>query len=148
MPTADTARLWVLDTHIWVRLLGQDSELSRPSFLRGLADAQKTQGLRLAAITLWETAMLVSKERLKLEKPVLEWTPAALTLPGLEVVLLGPKAGSRRSTRERSGRGSHRQGDSSQSLLQLCDGIGLGKQAHLRHRRGESQHRRVLLTRR
>ena len=91
MPTADSSRVWVLDTHIWVRVLAQDVELSRPSFLRALAEVQQAQGLRLAAISLWETAMLVSKGRLKLEKPVLEWMQAALSVPGLELVPLGPE---------------------------------------------------------
>jgi PIN domain nuclease of toxin-antitoxin system len=94
MPTADAPRVWVLDTHIWIRLLAKDAELSGPAFLQALAEVQKSQGLRLAGISLWETAMLVNKGRLKLEKPVLEWMRAALTLPGLELVALSPDIAS------------------------------------------------------
>ena len=50
--------LWVLDTHIWIRLLNGDPVLNRPRFLEALNDVSRGQGLRIAAISLWETAKL------------------------------------------------------------------------------------------
>ena len=83
--------LWVLDTHLWIRLMTKDPALSRPEFLKQLDGVGQARGLRLAAITLWETAMLAAKGRIKLERPVLDWVQQALSLPGLEVEPLGPE---------------------------------------------------------
>ena len=88
MPGAD---LWVLDTHVWIRLLAGDPEFQRTAFLAALEDRSKAGALRLAPISLWETAMLVSKGRLRLDLPVQAWLLKAMTMPGLELVPLGPE---------------------------------------------------------
>ena len=88
MPTSD---LWALDTHIWIRVLNEDPELTHPAFLESLEKVAKASGLRLAAISLWETAMLVSKGRLRLTLPVQDWISRGLQMPGLQLVPLGPE---------------------------------------------------------
>ncbi len=80
--------LWVLDTHIWIRLLNGDPVLNRPRFLEALNDVSRGQGLRIAAISLWETAKLAAKGRLKLTSPERDWLEAAQKMPGLAVVAL------------------------------------------------------------
>lgn len=78
--------LWVLDTHIWIRTLNGDPELNLPGFLQELERHAQAGWLRIADITLWETAMLSAKNRLKLSLPVLAWLDQALAMPGLSVV--------------------------------------------------------------
>jgi len=84
-------RTWVLDTHVWIRLLSGDREFNIPRFLSEL-DAKADQGgLRLAAVSIWEAAMLAAKGRLKLAAPVEEWITRALAMPGLALVPLSPR---------------------------------------------------------
>jgi PIN domain nuclease of toxin-antitoxin system len=82
------AENWLLDTHIWIRLANGDPALNIPAFLSGIRQREADGGLLLAAISLWETAMLVSKGRLTLTMPVLEWLEKALRMPGLTLVQL------------------------------------------------------------
>jgi PIN domain nuclease of toxin-antitoxin system len=79
---------WVLDTHIWIRLLDGDPALDRPAFLKGIAERSAPGNLVLADISLWETSMLVAKGRLKLSLPVRDWLDHACRMPGLELVAI------------------------------------------------------------
>jgi PIN domain nuclease of toxin-antitoxin system len=45
----------------------------------------------IAAISVCETAMLVEKGRIRLEKPLLAWVQEALALPGIELKPLTPE---------------------------------------------------------
>ena len=80
--------LWLLDTHIWIRLLNGDPLLQSAVFLNGIREREQQGKIRIAAISLWETAMLVSKGRLSLSMPVREWLEKAVTMPGLSVLQL------------------------------------------------------------
>jgi PIN domain nuclease of toxin-antitoxin system len=79
---------WLLDTHIWIRLVSGDSTLNLPEFLSGIRQREAGGQLLLAAISLWETAMLVSKGRLSLTLPVRIWLEKATRMPGLSVLQL------------------------------------------------------------
>jgi len=83
--------LWVLDTHIWIRILGADPRLSRPEFLASLEERAGQGALRLSAISLWETSMLAAKGRLTLTLPLRDWLAEAVKMPGLSLVALGPE---------------------------------------------------------
>lgn len=83
--------LWLLDTHIWIRLLNGDPLLQSAPFLNGISQREESGKIRIAAITLWETAMLVSKGRLSLSMPVREWLEQAAAMPGLTVLPLSPE---------------------------------------------------------
>ena len=83
-----TSAPWVLDTHIWIRTLSGDPLLNRPPFLEQLAFLSRQCALLLASISLWETAMLVSKGRLTLTMPVQEWMDTALIRGGITVIPL------------------------------------------------------------
>jgi PIN domain nuclease of toxin-antitoxin system len=80
--------LWLLDTHIWIRLLNGYPLFNTPGFLSALQEQEKTGRIRIASISLWETAMLVAKGRLSLSMPVLDWLTKAQTMPGLSVLPL------------------------------------------------------------
>ncbi|MBU0936818.1 MAG: type II toxin-antitoxin system VapC family toxin [Spirochaetes bacterium] len=82
--------LWLLDTHIWIRVLNGDAALNRPAFLASLAKHSAGNTLRLADISLWEAAMLTAKGRLKLDWPLVRWLEKAAGIPGLAVVPITP----------------------------------------------------------
>lgn len=86
MPTA--IEPWLLDTHIWIRLLNGDPLLARPVFLDGIKRRESAGRVRIAAISLWETAMLASKGRLSLTLPLRDWLERAQGMPGLSLVPL------------------------------------------------------------
>jgi PIN domain nuclease of toxin-antitoxin system len=86
MPTADDP--WVLDTHIWIRVLHGDTALALPAFQERLAAQSAVGNLLLSAISLWETAMLVAKGRLALNRDLDGWLSAAVAMPGLVIVPL------------------------------------------------------------
>jgi PIN domain nuclease of toxin-antitoxin system len=74
MPNSD---LIVLDTHVWVwSMLNQTDKVSSEiQELMNSAFAEKR--LALSAISAWEVGMLVSKQRLQLDLPCLEWVKQA-----------------------------------------------------------------------
>lgn len=66
----------VLDTHIWKMYVDGD-RFSRRALRR--IDAAASDGrLYVAAITIWEIAMLVHKRALRLNVPRLEWVSQAI----------------------------------------------------------------------
>ena len=79
----------LLDTHIWVWLVGQAPELTPR--LRQLIQQHETDGLGVSVISCWEIAKLVEKGRLKLQQPVGEWIAAALSHPHITLFSLTPE---------------------------------------------------------
>jgi len=75
----------ILDTHAWLRYLG--TGLSKAVVRR--IDRARTRGqLRVAAVTLWEIALLVHARRLRVDGPVNEWLETALARSGATVAPL------------------------------------------------------------
>jgi PIN domain nuclease of toxin-antitoxin system len=79
----------LLDTHIWVWLVGQTQDL-RPRQLE-LLEEQSPNGLGVSIISCWEVAKLVEKGRLVLQQPVGEWITAALNHPHITLLSLTPE---------------------------------------------------------
>jgi PIN domain nuclease of toxin-antitoxin system len=81
--------LILLDTHILVWLMQGVERISekKRDIIRG---AGKSGNLRIAAITPWEVAMLVSRSRLVLPMDVGEWITAAVKQFGISVIPLSP----------------------------------------------------------
>ena len=78
----------VLDTHIWVWWVHDDSRL--PSSLRAYLNAQET-GIGVSAICCWEVAKLVELHRITLSRPVGEWLDVALAYRGVQLLALTPR---------------------------------------------------------
>jgi PIN domain nuclease of toxin-antitoxin system len=78
--TSETTPL-LLDTHIWVWLESGESELSADA-RRIIGSALGRGALRIAAISLWELALLASRGRISLDKPPKAWIDEALADPG------------------------------------------------------------------
>jgi PIN domain nuclease of toxin-antitoxin system len=79
----------LLDTHTLVWLLR--GNLSMGMAARGAIHlAEQRYRVLISAITPWEIALLVSKNRLKLDADVLDWVRNALAKPGVRLVPLEP----------------------------------------------------------
>lgn len=74
----------VTDTHVLVWLLDKNKQLG-PNAREALKMAASAHALYVPAITPWEIAMLVSKEKLTLNRDVGEWLASALALPGIKL---------------------------------------------------------------
>ena len=81
----------LLDTHCWVwSQFGYEHEFSTLG-LATFKQAARDGMLRLSVISVWEVALLESKQRLHLHMDCLEWVRRALETPGLSLVPLTPE---------------------------------------------------------
>jgi PIN domain nuclease of toxin-antitoxin system len=81
MPTTSDRQPLLLDTHVWVWLEAGSDELSGE--VRAMISIALGAGLlRIAAISLWELALLATRGRVVLGKPIDLWLDAALAEPG------------------------------------------------------------------
>jgi PIN domain nuclease of toxin-antitoxin system len=78
----------VLDTHVWKMLL--DGDRFAPRVLRKIDAAAKADALYIAAVTVWEVAMLVAKGALRLNAPTLSWITDAVHASRVAVFPLEP----------------------------------------------------------
>lgn len=79
----------LLDTHAFIWQVNGEPSLSKAT--RQLIDSAAQEGsLYLAAISLWEIAMLVRKKRILLEMPCLEWLNKTLEYTHTQVLSLTP----------------------------------------------------------
>ena len=74
----------VLDTHAWIFLADDPKRLGKAA-RRAIAKADR---IGVAAISLWELAMLVEKRRFSLDRELLPWMQEALADPRLELLPL------------------------------------------------------------
>lgn len=79
----------LLDTHIWIWWVHGDAQL--PEEYQQYIQKQESQGLGISAISCWEVAKLVERERLNLPCPIDEWFAQALVYPGMQLLELTPK---------------------------------------------------------
>jgi PIN domain nuclease of toxin-antitoxin system len=76
-----------LDTHTWIWWVTEDKRLSSSARTLIVTNAQGP-GVWISAISIWEVAKKVEKNRLVLDRPVRDWLNAALAKPGLLVAEL------------------------------------------------------------
>jgi PIN domain nuclease of toxin-antitoxin system len=80
----------LLDTHIWLWLVAGSPDLSTEA--RSTIGAAAAAGaLHIAAISLWEIALLASYGRIVLGKPIGLWLDEALADPGPTIDPLTPQ---------------------------------------------------------
>jgi PIN domain nuclease of toxin-antitoxin system len=80
---------YLLDTHVWVWWNMQPRKLS--GRVRALISAvERDDELLLSAISLWEFAKLIEKQRLVISCDPEEWIRVALEMPKLRLVPLSP----------------------------------------------------------
>jgi PIN domain nuclease of toxin-antitoxin system len=80
----------ILDTNVWWRYLteGRFPKETR----RRIEQARAAGRLRVAAVTLWEIALLVQEGKLRIDDPVAKWLQTALARSGTTVAPLEPEA--------------------------------------------------------
>ncbi|QHG17449.1 type II toxin-antitoxin system VapC family toxin [Nostoc sp. ATCC 53789] len=74
----------VLDTHIWVWWVQNDSRLTQKQ-QQWLQDYE-SDGLGISILSCWEVAKLVEKKRLILPVDIEKWLEAALAYPGVQLL--------------------------------------------------------------
>ena len=81
----------VLDTHVWIWMLeGTKGQLSGATVTLVEQAAGRAE-VAVAAISVWEVAMLAAKNRITVSRSIDEWTAAALAAPGIRLVELTPE---------------------------------------------------------
>jgi PIN domain nuclease of toxin-antitoxin system len=90
MPRTSERSSLLLDTHVWIWFMLANAELAvsgRNAINRAAASGQ----LRIAAISVWEAALLASRGRVVLGRPLTQWITAAVSAPGLSIEPLLPQ---------------------------------------------------------
>ena len=90
MPRTSDRGSLLLDTHVWIWFMLADAELAisgRSAINRAAASGQ----LRVAAISVWEAALLASRGRVALGRPLAQWITEAVSAPGLSIEPLLPQ---------------------------------------------------------
>src|SRR5260370_12310229 len=80
MPRTSEARPVLLDTHVWLWLAAGTEPLSLAA-RDAIAVAAGGGNLRVAALSVWEIAMLAWRNRLVLGKPAPDWIQEAVLAP-------------------------------------------------------------------
>lgn len=79
----------LLDTHVWLWLLHDPTQLSRPAL--NVINIEETQnGLLVSAISVWEIAVKSSIGKLSLPLPIIEWYKLAQLHSGVIIEPLSP----------------------------------------------------------
>ena len=81
MPRTSEPRSLLLDTHVWIWFMLANAELA-VSERNAINRAAAAGRLRIAAISLWETALLASGGRVVLGRPLAQWMTEAVSAPG------------------------------------------------------------------
>jgi PIN domain nuclease of toxin-antitoxin system len=90
MPRTSDPDLLLLDTHVWLWLNAGSPDLSTQT--RGTINGAAAAGtFRIAAISLWEIALLASRGRIVLGKSISLWLEEALADPGPAIDSLSPQ---------------------------------------------------------
>jgi PIN domain nuclease of toxin-antitoxin system len=79
----------LLDTHVWLRLV-LGSEALSPAARATIRDAASVGNLRIAAITIWEIALLASRGRITFGKPTVQWVGEAIAASTVVIEPLSP----------------------------------------------------------
>ncbi len=79
----------VIDTHIWVWTVTQNSKLTK-DYAEAVRQ-NETNGLGVSIISCWEVAKLVELGRLQFSISVEDWIEAALNYPNIKLLDLTPE---------------------------------------------------------
>lgn len=81
----------LLDTHVWIWVLEGNRDAIGVGARVRIEEAAREGRLRIAAISVWEVAMLESKGRLRLSLSLEEWVHRGLAAPGVQLAPLSPE---------------------------------------------------------
>lgn len=93
-----SAGLIVLDTHVLIWWVNGDDHLSKPA-RKAIEDTLAADGqVLVSAITAWEIAMLVERERIALAMDLDEWLATVASLEGVELIPVTPQVAIQSAT--------------------------------------------------
>ena len=79
----------LLDTHVLIWLIEGDVRLGHRT--RRVIDRERSgNGAQIAAISIWETAMLADKNKVVLSRSPTQWFDAVLSAPGFKLAPISP----------------------------------------------------------
>jgi PIN domain nuclease of toxin-antitoxin system len=79
-----------LDTHVWLWLSQAEPERIAPAVVEEVRTASEEGRVLVAAMSVWELAMLEARDRIQLSPPIMEWIERALRAPGTRFLELSP----------------------------------------------------------
>ncbi|MDZ7400918.1 MAG: type II toxin-antitoxin system VapC family toxin [candidate division KSB1 bacterium] len=79
----------VLDTHIWVWWVHDDTKLTSTQI--EIIKANEDNIIGVSAISCWEVAKLIELKRLEIPCEISDWFEQALSYPGIRVLELTPE---------------------------------------------------------
>lgn len=82
---------FLLDTHEWLWLQNGDAAKLKAAAVRQFTELQRRGELFVSAVSIWEIAIAVSKERLYLGSSVEDWVQQGLADDGLQLLPLTPR---------------------------------------------------------
>ena len=80
----------LLDTHTWIWLMSGEGNISQKAIIQ-VEKARENNSLYLSDISLWETSMLIEKQRITLNQPILSWIKNAIKVSNIHLVHLTPE---------------------------------------------------------
>ena len=90
MPKTSEPGSLLLDTHVWIWFMLASAELAI-SGRNVISHAAAAGRLRIAAISVWEAALLASRGRVALGRPLAQWITDAVSAQGLSIEPLLPQ---------------------------------------------------------
>lgn len=75
----------LLDTHAFIWLMEGDNTLSEAA-RKAISCSSHNNFVFIASISIWEIAMLQSKNRISLKVPLAQWVEKATSLPFLKII--------------------------------------------------------------
>ncbi|MEK7477382.1 MAG: type II toxin-antitoxin system VapC family toxin [Candidatus Coatesbacteria bacterium] len=78
--------LIVLDTHAWFWWMNEPRRLSAEA----RRAVERSSRIGIAAISLWELAGLIERQRIRVPRSAQEWIESALSIPGVELLPITP----------------------------------------------------------
>jgi PIN domain nuclease of toxin-antitoxin system len=88
--TSDESRALVLDTHIWIWYVQNESKQFSRRIVQPVEDAVQRGDVVVSAISVWEVAMLEALGRIDLSLDIRAWVGRALSFPGVRLKGLSP----------------------------------------------------------
>lgn len=91
----------VLDTHAWLWWVADRKRLSDAA-----SEAiERSESIAVAAISVWEVAMLTLRDRIALDRELERWVREALAQPGVRAVAVSPRIALAAALLDREGFG-------------------------------------------
>lgn len=81
----------LLDTHIWIWLILNHNSLNDNEIINLINNAKNKNRLYLSAISIWETGMLIKKNRINVHQEPLQWINQAISKSGIIILPLHPE---------------------------------------------------------